>query len=227
MTQEPFGFLLFDIDGTLLTAGGAGRKSIEEAVTAVISAPWDSSSIRLHGNTDRSVFQEISQVLPESLQCVKTMDTLINHYFQRLDFNLVNSNCAMLYPGVFELLEQIHAIWNISLLTGNFRKSAFIKLRACGIDHFFEDGGFADDGFSRTDILASYIKKRSIPPGKAILIGDTPWDAQAALNCGIKSIGVSNGRFSIGELSDSGFNLVFETMMDLSVKLIEELLSND
>lgn len=227
MTQEPFGFLLFDIDGTLLTAAGAGRKSIEEAVATVISTPWDSSSIRLHGNTDMSVFQQILEILQENFQCVETMDTLINYYFHRLEFNLKKNNCSTLYPGVFELLTQLHTSWNLSLLTGNFRKSAFIKLKACGIEHFFKDGGFADDGFSRTDILSSYLKKQSIPPGKAILIGDTPWDAQAALNCGIKCIGVSNGRFSHGELLNSGFSLVCETMNDLSPKSIKELLHND
>jgi HAD superfamily hydrolase (TIGR01509 family) len=49
----------------------------------------------------------------------------------------------------------------------------------------------------------------------AVMIGDTPWDVEAAQRAGVKTIGVLTGGFSEQELRDAGAIAVFESLVEL------------
>ena len=49
----------------------------------------------------------------------------------------------------------------------------------------------------------------------AVMIGDTPWDVEAAERAEVKTIGVLTGGFSEGELRDAGAIDVFESLVTL------------
>ncbi len=55
----------------------------------------------------------------------------------------------------------------------------------------------------------------------AVLVGDTPWDVEAARRAGIDTICVMTGGFSEAELRDAGAVAVFESMNDLRKSLDE------
>ncbi len=56
-------------------------------------------------------------------------------------------------------------------------------------------------------------------PSEAIMIGDTPWDIQAASKAGVDTIAVLSGGFSIDELRESGAIAVYESVADLRAAL--------
>ena len=58
----------------------------------------------------------------------------------------------------------------------------------------------------------------------AVMVGDTPWDCEAAARAGIETITVMTGGFSEQELRDAGAVAVFESMDDLRARLDETLL---
>jgi HAD superfamily hydrolase (TIGR01509 family) len=59
----------------------------------------------------------------------------------------------------------------------------------------------------------------------AVMIGDTPWDVEAARRAGIETICVLTGGFSEQELREAGAIVVFESMAELRKHLAETPLS--
>ena len=57
--------------------------------------------------------------------------------------------------------------------------------------------------------------------GEAVMVGDTPWDVQAAERAGIETVAVLTGGFSAAELRDAGAVAVFESIQELSEALDE------
>jgi HAD superfamily hydrolase (TIGR01509 family) len=54
---------------------------------------------------------------------------------------------------------------------------------------------------------------------RAVMVGDTPWDVQAARNAGVPTVAVLTGGFAIEELRGSGAGAVFESVAQLCVEL--------
>ncbi len=55
--------------------------------------------------------------------------------------------------------------------------------------------------------------------GPAVMLGDTPWDCEAAAGAGVPTVGLLTGGFSAGELCDAGAVSVFETLANLIAEL--------
>ncbi len=55
--------------------------------------------------------------------------------------------------------------------------------------------------------------------GEAVMVGDTPWDVQAAERAGIETVAVLTGGFSEAELREAGAVAVFESIEELSEAL--------
>ncbi len=57
----PIRLVLFDIDGTLVSTGGAGVKAFGEAFEAAFGIPNATEKIKFAGRTDYSLFRELCQ----------------------------------------------------------------------------------------------------------------------------------------------------------------------
>jgi HAD superfamily hydrolase (TIGR01509 family) len=69
------------------------------------------------------------------------------------------------------------------------------------------------------DLVLAALEK--VEAERAVLIGDTTWDAKAARSAGIESIGVLTGGFSADELRGAGAAAVFESVQELRERLAE------
>jgi len=65
------------------------------------------------------------------------------------------------------------------------------------------------------DLVQSALKKAGAEPADAVMIGDTPWDIEAAQKAGLPTLAVMTGGFSEDELREAGALEVFETIQDL------------
>jgi HAD superfamily hydrolase (TIGR01509 family) len=85
------------------------------------------------------------------------------------------------------------------------------------------------DGFTTKDdveaskpepdlVRAAMAKTRA---DEAVMIGDTPWDVEAARRAGIETLTVITGGFSRQELLDAGAVAVFESLVELRERLDE------
>ena len=120
---------------------------------------------------------------------------------------------GFILPGVRETLDAIAALPDVrlGLATGNFRRAAAVKLRYFGLDHYFADGGFADDAEDRALLVRTAIER--LGGGSPVLvIGDTAHDIMAARANGAVAVGVATGASTPEMLAAAGAAHVFNDL---------------
>lgn len=196
--------LLFDIDGTLLYTGGAGRTAFERAFEELFGVPDAWGNTNPDGKTDPWIIDEIAgRVLGRSLQAAEYGE-LVRRYLLYFRSEIKTSPRFRLMPGVPALLQALSASeeFMIGIATGNFEESAWSKLEQGGIRDYFRFGGFASDSGDRPEILKAAIERgrrlHNADPGpeEIFVIGDTERDIQAAKAIGVRVIAVATGRMA-------------------------------
>jgi len=215
--------LLFDVDGTLVHAGGAGRRSLERVLSAELG-PLDGALAGLHldGMTDRLIVREVLHALGRAFDDA-LCDRVLAGYVEALREEIRGPGFRVI-AGVAELLAALHGAGAVlGLCTGNVPEGARLKLGRGGLDRFFEwgpsaIGGFAPDGEARELVVRAALRRasgrlgRALPPGDALVIGDTPRDVQAARAEGVPVLAVATGRYAAGELRAAGADAVLPTL---------------
>jgi phosphoglycolate phosphatase len=211
----PFAVYLFDIDGTLVSAGGAGRRAFERAVAERLGGVDGAlGGLRLDGMTDRLIVREALRLLGRPFE-EAFCDALLDRYVAHLASEIHGPGYAVL-PGVVEALEALRGRGAlVALCTGNVVEGARLKLARGGLDRYFDWGasavcGFAADGEDRERVVRAALRRaserlgRAIAPGEALVIGDTPRDVSAAHASGVPVLAVATGRYAEDELRATG-----------------------
>src|SRR4029079_19486742 len=117
------GVLLFDVDGTLIYGGGAGRRAITRVFAERYGQPRLFDEVRFHGMTDRAIVRGALE--RGGLHCDEaTIDELCAAYLVVLADEVPRSSGFKIYPGVPELLARLgeHDGIAVGLGTGNLRE---------------------------------------------------------------------------------------------------------
>jgi len=69
------------------------------------------------------------------------------------------------------------------------------------------------------DLVKAALARAEASPQDAVMVGDTPWDVQAAGRAGVRTLAVLTGGFAAAELEDSGAEAVFERVLELCQSL--------
>jgi phosphoglycolate phosphatase-like HAD superfamily hydrolase len=192
--------VLFDIDGTLVSTGGAGIKAFGEAFEAAFGVVNATAKIKFAGRTDYSLFRELCQRngvghTPEN------RESFFSHYLRLVDSHL-DTNKGGPFPGVVRLLDDLAVLPDapvLGLLTGNIREGAKRKLGAYGLWDRFALGGFSDDEEDRNLIAAAAAAKgseyleRKLEGLEVVVIGDTSRDIACGKHIGARTVGVATG----------------------------------
>jgi HAD superfamily hydrolase (TIGR01509 family) len=65
------------------------------------------------------------------------------------------------------------------------------------------------------DLVKAALDKAGADPGEAVMLGDTPWDCEAAKRAGVETVALMTGGFSEQELTEAGAAAVFESLPEL------------
>lgn len=198
--------VLFDIDGTLLRTGGAGREALDDAFLAVHGWTRATDGVPIGGSTDGAICAGVSRKhnAPVDIEAVR------GHYLTRLPDRLADRRRIEVCPGVFELLELLRDRAHVALLTGNWEGGAAAKLDAAGLGGRFDWGAYAEDAVDRNELLPiarTRAATRGIAHGRAVIIGDTPADVACARAGSGDVIAVETGFASAEELALSAPDL--------------------
>lgn len=216
--------LLFDIDGTLLRAYGAGMKGMRRAAEVVLGEKCAGADIDLGGATDPWIFGELAR------HGGYTFDDALHTRFRTLYGNFLeeelarpNARCVAM-PGVHPLLAHLRAARRstIGLLTGNYRETGSYKLVKAGIDPLqFEIAAWGDMAKERHGLVPVALAQltRSVDPRDVIVIGDTVRDVQCAHKNNALCLAVATGAATRAELEAAGADLVLDTLEDLDTVL--------
>lgn len=198
--------LLWDIDGTLVTSGGAGMRALRVALHAVFGIDGRLDDIDFAGRTDRWIIRQIFGkfgVPATGENFVRYVDG----YVTALPAQLADRGVQVL-PGVRTLLDDAVARGDLALglLTGNLRRGAETKLGYHGLWHYFAFGAFADDSENRNELGPHALRRARAHHGfdfaieRVWVIGDTPHDVACGHAIGARTLAVATGRYAPEEL---------------------------
>ena len=184
---------LFDIDGTLISTGGAGRRSMDGGVrqSSTARAASRRSTFSFAGMTDRAIVRNGLRALegPDARARASddAIDRVLDAYLARLADEVARtrgrtaSSRGQVGPGLAAGARG-GVPSAIGLGTGNVRRGAYAKLARGALDDAFAFGGFGCDAEDRTELLRVGAQRGAAALGapledcRVVVIGDTPKD---------------------------------------------------
>ncbi len=215
--------LLFDVDGTLVHAAGAGRRSLARVLEGEFGRVEHAlAGLRLDGMTDRLIVREVLTGLGRPFDDA-LCDRILDGYVAALREEIEGPGFRVL-PGVADALAALAGAGaTLGLCTGNVEEGARLKLARGAIDGFFEWGpeaiaGFAHDGEERERLVRAALDRgtsrlgATLLPADALVVGDTPRDVSAAHANGVPVVAVATGRYGREELRAAGADGVLDSL---------------
>jgi phosphoglycolate phosphatase len=223
--------VLWNIDLTLLDVGKVSRDAYADAFRRVTGRPL-SALPQLSARSDTEIFFEALYLndVPTGADDVADAE-LVSRYCWELEaaFSARSQELlaqGRLLPGARTAVATAAALPGVvqSVLTGTIRPNAVAKLRAFGLDEFFdaEIGGYGSDAYPRGSLLLMTrtlaAEKYGVPVSddSAVYIADSARDVEAAGIGGARCIAVATGRETAAELRDAGADVVLTDLSDTS-----------
>jgi phosphoglycolate phosphatase-like HAD superfamily hydrolase len=211
---------LFDIDGTLILSGGAGKAAFEAALAAEFGIRELAGSVPFSGRTDRAIAHDLL-TLHGIEDTAANVQRLLTSYVGHLPACLARSAGKVL-PGIACLLETLGARDNavVGLLTGNIRAGARLKLGHFGLFDHFVLGGYGDRHLCRNDVAREALAEvhshlnGSVRSEQIWVIGDTPLDIRCARAIGARVAAVATGWHTAKELAADQPDLLLADLSD-------------
>ncbi|GMV16095.1 MAG: haloacid dehalogenase-like hydrolase [Polyangiaceae bacterium] len=205
--------LLFDIDGTLVTTGGAGRRAMERAFEQT-TGRRDATRFPFAGMTDRAIVRMGLRMVGHE-DDDQAVDRLLAIYISLLGAEVDAASDYDVYPGIVRALDAAErtADTAVGLGTGNVREGARIKLSRGKLHQRFAFGGFGCDHEERAELLRAGAERgaawlrRPRSECRVVVIGDTVRDVDAGLAIGAEVLAVGTGGEELEVLRARGASL--------------------
>lgn len=215
--------VLWDVDHTLIESGGVSKEvyaaAFERLTDTALRHPPETG-----GRTDHEILRGM----------------LVAHQLNPLDYGTADYSLMLAaagaekkdrlrergyaLPGAVAALEALRDTSGVvqSVLTGNIKANAFVKLSAFGLDRYidWEVGGFGSDDTVRANLVGVAQRraeeKYGVQKGRwaTVLIGDTPRDVEAGVRGGAHVLGVATGETSEAQLTSAGADEVLPGLDD-------------
>ena len=213
--------VLFDIDGTLITTGGAGAVAWRRAIEELHGRPVDIREVTEAGMVDTEVGSTALRSVLGREPDRHELAAAMGRYLRNLPDAVAESDGYRVMPGIEDLLDRlVEAGHLLGLTTGNVEAAAHIKLSRGRLNRFFAFGGYGSDAMDRVGLTkcaldrARVVSGGMVEPGECISVGDTPRDVAAGHGAGISVVGVATGNYGANELRKAGADWVLETVED-------------
>jgi phosphoglycolate phosphatase-like HAD superfamily hydrolase len=218
-TDTPPRILLFDIDGTLVSTGGAGAVAWRQAFEELHGIPADIGRFTDAGMTDPDVGAKTFEAVLHRKPSARELAQLVQRRLEHLPEAVAASEGYRVLPGVPERLKQLsHDGHLLGLITGNGDGAAAIKLARGDLNRWFTFGAYASAGADRPAIVRRAVERGEamlgcdVPNSEIYVIGDTPLDIEAAHAVECTAIAVATGKYDRDALLEAGADHVLDTL---------------
>ncbi|MBD8547755.1 HAD family hydrolase [Sphingomonas sp. CFBP 8760] len=205
--------VLFDIDGTLVDSNDHHVIAWEEAF-AGIDARFDRQTI--HDQIGKGTDMLVPTLLPDlDEEAQSALGEAHGKVFKARFLNEVKP-----FPGAHDLLRRVHAAGlRVVLASSASEQELDHYLDLLGARELVAETTSADDVENTKpapDIFATALRKiGSPPPHEVIVVGDTPYDLEAAAKCGITAVAVRSGGFADDALTQAGAVAMYDDVAAL------------
>jgi phosphoglycolate phosphatase len=211
---------LFDIDGTLLSAGGAGRRAFNAVWKELYQIDNGCDGLQFGGRTDRWLVDQLYQLRCQREATSTEIDDFLNLYLTLLEQEFTQQPPTV-YPNVLSALQwlgvQPHTY--VGIATGNIAAAAQLKLEFTSLASHFSFGGWGCDSADRAQVVA-HAKARGmatlpshISRAVTVVVGDTIHDISAARANQAQVWAITTGGDSRDKLGDA--DAVFDCLSEL------------
>jgi phosphoglycolate phosphatase len=213
--------VLFDIDGTLISTGGASDRAWKRAFKELQGVDVDVPAVTGKGVPDPEVGKVVFEKAIGREPSKEEADALMRRRLDHLPEEVEGSPGYVVKDGVVELLEKLQADGILlGLTTGNVEEAAHIKLARADLSRFFSFGGYGSDSPDRTELTRKALERAKdrygdgFDPARCFSCGDTPRDVEAGHGAGIRVVGVATGEFTVEELKEAGADAVVASLRE-------------
>jgi phosphoglycolate phosphatase len=215
---------LFDVDGTLVSARGAGRAAMARALEVVYGTRGSIDAYDFRGKTDP---RAILDILTDAGYHERAIAARMNECFTRyvIELRALTDEGARVdvLPGVVDVVRSLagRADAIVGLLTGNIETGARVKLEHIGLWSLFRVGAFGSDDADRRRLPAIACERArrvvgvAVPFDRVTIIGDTPLDVDCARACGAVAVAVATGHHTPADLEACAPDLMFADLSDV------------
>lgn len=218
LTQPPLA-VLFDVDGLLISTGGAGTKAWRHAFERLHGIPADIGQFTEAGMTDPDVGRQTFVRVLGREPTERELGRLFGAYLERLTQEVERSTGYRVMPGVEVLLPRlVDAGLLLGIVSGAMEAAAHIKLERARLNRFFSFGGYGSDSADRVELTRLAIERcgrlhgHALDPARMLVVGDTPRDAEAGRGAGAVTVGVATGKYTVEQLAAAGADFVLATL---------------
>jgi phosphoglycolate phosphatase len=219
----PETLVLFDIDGTLLHAGGSGRVATERAMQEVFGTVGKLDEYRFAGKTDWHTL--LTLLAPEGLTEAQVEAALPQYdaAIARHMADIMADYQIDALPGTLDLVRTLRERPNVLLgiITGNMPQMADLKLRAAGfLPEDFSIAVYGSEAPIRRQLVPIALQRAEqrwgsqFEPLNVVFIGDTPDDIDCAHSIGARAVAVATGWIPRAELEQHQPVIVLDNLAD-------------
>jgi len=213
--------VLWDIDHTLIESRGVGRE-LSAAAFEQVTGQRMRDQATIDGITEAVIFRETAKLhglTTSRADFERFAQALTEQHVQRAR-ELRERGAAL--PGAAVALDALATAGvRQTVVTGNVRKVAEIKLNVFGLDTRIDwsAGAYGEDADLRPALVDLALTRSSNVAAKTVLIGDTPADVEGGRQNGVRVIAVATGRSSAAELREAGADVVLDDLTDAALLL--------
>ena len=218
--------VLFDIDGTLLSAGRVARDSILTALEKAFGwkATLDHQNNRRYdfsGKTDPQIVRELVHADIGAERFEAGLPGALRLYLEELERGLIPGTVVP-KPGITPLLARLAAEPRVTLglLTGNLEPGARLKLAPPDFNRYFPFGAFGSDSADRYVLPKVAVERALAHTGRhftgksVVIVGDSVHDVACGRSLGVRAVAVATGITSVERLSAEKPDAVFSDFSD-------------
>ena len=194
--------VLFDVDGTLLSAGGISGRAMTRAFVAVFGTAGDHPSYDFSGKTDPQIVRDLMRSAGVTDDVIDArMDLTLATYRGLLQVSLRPEHVEA-KPGVPAIVAALGADRRVTLalLTGNLEPCARAKIEPLGLNPHFPFGAYGSDHESRYELPAVAVARAlertgtSFAGKEVVIVGDSIHDVLCGRSLGVRAVAVATGR---------------------------------
>jgi phosphoglycolate phosphatase len=222
--------VLWDIDRTLIFAGGVDKGVWVEVLSELAGRPVTELG-NTSGRTDPQILLDALLLAGvDEAEARRLLPMALRMEVERLAAKQGElHSLGRMMPGADAALARLHREPEVvqSVLTGNVKPNAMLKLATFGLDRYlnFEVGAYGSDDGNRPKLVglarrrASTLLGMDVHESTTVIVGDSLKDVEAGRVGGARVVAVATGRTDAAALQQAGAETVLADLVDTEAVL--------